>query len=310
MHSSRRVTPLGVLVWLLVTSGAVGSPAPTSAAESALQGTCVPSSTVLCLQSNRFSVEIDWEDFMANTGAGQVGAQLSDDTGYFYFTDPELPELFIRVLDGTAINTFWWVFGGGLSNWEYTVTVTDTTTAQQAVYFNPLGSFSTMADTSALPGSVPALPTGPVDRQRPVTTTLAAGDPTPCAPGATTLCLDSQRFSVEVAWEDFSGMTGNGQAQSVTDKSGYFAFFAPNNVDLMVKILDGGDGNFWFYSCAPTDVAYTVTVTDICTGSVRQYVNPLASMSCFGDFAAFPSSPNCTPIFEDGFESGDTSAWD
>lgn len=310
MSSVIRTIGLWGLCLLLAPSFVLGAPTLERDGEPLLQGSCVPSATVMCLVSNRFSVEIAWEDPSANTGAGQVGSQLFDDTGYFYFADPEQPELFLKILDGTPINTFWWVFFGGLSNWEYTLTVIDTVTAEQAVYFNPLGSFTTEADTSALPGSAargesrsPVGPTVPVP-------TAESGDPAPCVPGSTTLCLDRQRFSVEVDWEDFNGTTGEGMSTPVTDLGGYFTFFSADNVELMVKIIDGGDGNFWFYSCAPTDVFYAVAVTDICTGTTQAYFSPLGTQTCFADFMAFPESPNCTPIFTDGFESGDTTAWD
>ncbi|MCP3959677.1 MAG: hypothetical protein GY719_17650 [bacterium] len=270
-------------------------------------GTCTPGPTVLCFQDNRFSVEIDWRDFDANTGAGQVLPVALPDTGFFYFTDPEQPEIYVQVLDGTAINTFYWVFAGALTNWQYTLTVTDTVTRQVNEYPNPLGTLASIIDTSAFPegtrgadgGTAPAPEPGPADR----------GIIT-CVSDDTTLCLDDDRFQVQVVWEDFVGTTGTAQVTALTDLSGYMTFFNPTGITMAVKIVDGGDGNFAFFYGATTDVEYTITVTDVCTGAMKTYFKPLGTLTSAGDFAAFPVTPSCTtPIFTDGFESGDTTAW-
>ncbi len=58
-------------------------------------------------------------------------------------------ELVIKVVDGRAFNTFFWVFYGALSNVEYTITVTDTVTGKVRTYFNPQGRLGSVADTAA-----------------------------------------------------------------------------------------------------------------------------------------------------------------
>jgi len=55
----------------------------------------------------------------------------------------------VKVLDGRPINGTFWVFSGALSNVEYTITVTDTTTGAVKTYFNPSGQLASVADTSA-----------------------------------------------------------------------------------------------------------------------------------------------------------------
>jgi len=52
-------------------------------------------------------------------------------------------------VDGRALNGRFWVFSGALSNVEYTITVTDTSTGQVRTYANPAGSLVSLADTSA-----------------------------------------------------------------------------------------------------------------------------------------------------------------
>ena len=77
---------------------------------------------------------------------------LSDDTGYFWFTSPDNVEVIVKVLDGRAINGRFWVFYGGLSNLEYTITVIDTLTGFRKTYTNPAHKFGSQGDTSAIPG--------------------------------------------------------------------------------------------------------------------------------------------------------------
>jgi hypothetical protein len=60
-----------------------------------------------------------------------------------------------------------------------------------------------------------------------------------CQPDATTLCLNDGRFKVEAEWEDFAGHVGAAYAAQGSDDSGEFWFFGPDNVELLVKVIDG-----------------------------------------------------------------------
>jgi hypothetical protein len=48
--------------------------------------------------------------------------------------------VFVKVLNGRAINGHFWVFYGGLTDLEYTITVRDTATGQVPNYFKAGGS--------------------------------------------------------------------------------------------------------------------------------------------------------------------------
>ena len=115
-------------------------------------------------------------------------------------------------------------------------------------------------------------------------------DTSPCVPDATTLCLHDGRFEVEVAWEDFQGGQGVGHAMPETGDSGWFWFFDPDNVELLVKVIDGREvnDNFWFFYGALSNVGYTITVRDTDTGEVKTYPNPSGRFASVGDTAAFP----------------------
>ena len=113
----------------------------------------------------------------------------------------------------------------------------------------------------------------------------------PCVADAKTLCLLDGRFRVRVEWQDqHNDRHGTGDAQPFTDRTGFFTFFNPSNVELVVKALDGRalNGRFWLFYGALSDVAYTITVEDLVDGhATRQYVNAAGEICGRGDTAAF-----------------------
>lgn len=110
---------------------------------------------------------------------------------------------------------------------------------------------------------------------------IVAETPPLCTPSETRLCLGSGRFGVEVAWRDFQGNTGSGHALPMTDDSGLLWFFAPTNLEMLVKALDGcgTNGHHWLFAAATTDVEWHLTVTDGLTGATKVYDNPLGRAS-------------------------------
>jgi predicted esterase len=103
-----------------------------------------------------------------------------------------------------------------------------------------------------------------------------------CVPAAIRLCLGNRRFQVEVAWRDFEGTTGVGSVVPVgAEDSGLFWFFAPDNWEMLVKVLDGCalNGHHWVFAAATTTVEHTLTVTDTLTGETAVYHNPLGRKS-------------------------------
>jgi hypothetical protein len=113
----------------------------------------------------------------------------------------------------------------------------------------------------------------------------------PCQPGDTSLCVGESRFEVRVEWRSgHQGTNGVGHAVAMTGDTGYFWFFEPTNVELVVKVLDarGVNGKFWVFYGALSNVEYTITVTDMETQQVRTYDNPQDTMASFADTEAFP----------------------
>ena len=109
-----------------------------------------------------------------------------------------------------------------------------------------------------------------------------------CQPSDTALCLNGGRFRVEADWLLPTGR-GVGHAVALTGDTGYFWFFAPANVEVVLKVLDGRgvNGNFWTFYGALSNVEYALTVTDTVTGAVRRYLNPSQTLASVADTAAF-----------------------
>lgn len=99
----------------------------------------------------------------------------------------------------------------------------------------------------------------------------------PCLASAETLCLLSDRFSIEIDWRRSNGTTGQGQAVPFTDQAGLFYFFNEANLEMLVKMVDACSFNdhFWIFYAATTNVQFTMTVTDTRTGQHARYFNPL-----------------------------------
>lgn len=93
---------------------------------------------------------------------------------------------------------------------------------------------------------------------------------------ADTILLRSGRFAVSARWDD-----GTTQAAAVperlTDETAYFYFFSRDNVEIVVKLLEGCsiNGNFWVFASGLTDVGVELTVTDTQTGENQVYNNTL-----------------------------------
>ncbi|MEO8431223.1 MAG: hypothetical protein ABI592_06900 [Acidobacteriota bacterium] len=287
---------------------------------------CTPSATRLCLNGGRFSAQVSWRDFQGNTGSGQA-ISLTGDTGYFWFFSANNVELIVKVLDGRALNSHFWVFYGALSNVEYTLTVTDSVTGTVKSYVNPSARFGSVGDTEAFSSSGAASPSRRASAREVDTesasnllalqeallgehglardaagTSVSSQDPTAvreadtpdaasaCVATSSSLCLNNSRFRVSVTWRDFAGNTGAGTAVTLTGDTGYFWFFSSNNVELAVKVLDARVLNdaFWVFYGALSNVQYTITVTDTSGGTVKTYTNPSGNFGSVGDTSAFP----------------------
>jgi hypothetical protein len=249
-------------------------------------GRCSPSSDTLCLQENRFGVQMDWFDpLTGQSGSGRtVVHPASDIGGFFTFSGTENIEVVIKILDGEGTNGNFWVFYGGMTTLHYTLTVTDTDTGVVRTYQNTAGDLCGDADIGAFP-KLTADGDVLMDAFE-----SHAGDALPsktsgsCTSGPNHVCL-LDRFRVEVKR---SGLLQ--PALELSKESGVFSFTngSPDNPEVVVKMLDGTpvNGMYWVFYGSLTSQGYQVVVTDTVTSAVRTY-NPPASHCGEADILAF-----------------------
>ena len=261
-----------------------------------------PDAGAICLMNDRFSVSVDWRNHLqeGDSGAGTpVGIDGSDQSALFWFFDEENIELVVKILDGRAINDSFWAFFGALSDVEYWFTVRDHLNSGSRTYHNPpgelcgqadIGAFSEPLDTSrnahAAAATLP--PASPLASSLVETPGISGS----CVASATTLCLQDNRFAVEVEWDaPDEPATGAGRTLPAlgTSETGFFWFFDSGNVELSVKLLDGRAINdrFWFFWGGLSDVSYRVRVLDTVTGTESLYTNPAGTICGGSDIEAF-----------------------
>jgi hypothetical protein len=93
---------------------------------------------------------------------------------------------------------------------------------------------------------------------------------------AAPLSLLGDRFHVDATWRTADGHSGIGTPVSLTSETGYFWFFSPTNVEVLVKALDACSSaapRFWIFGAGLTDAEVTLTVTDQSTGQQKTYHN-------------------------------------
>jgi ELWxxDGT repeat protein len=290
---------------------APGAAVTTGTLPSSLPQTCAAATDVLCLADGRFRVKVHWRNARAQdpryrhgVAGALAAADGSDRSGYFWFFRPDNVELVVKMLDGGDLNASFWVFRGGLSDVEHWLSVVDLRAwpgdgpgAALRTYHNPQGEICGGADTGAFPSfgveppaaSVAAAPIPAAAAA--ARATAATHPPETCVEDGTTLCLLDGRFRVRVEWRDqHNGGAGVGGALPFSDRTGFFWFFKRDNVELVVKVLDGTpvNGKVWVFWGALTDVGYTLSVTDVLTGhDVRRYVNAPGNLCGGADTAAF-----------------------
>jgi len=130
-----------------------GSPvtAGSQVSAAAPAGTCAPGS--LCLFGGRFQASVAWTAPGFGTGSGTgTPLTLTDVSGMFWFFDAANIELVVKVIDARTVNGKFWVFYGALSDVQYDLTVTDTSTGFSHTYHNNQGNLCGKGDTSTFNG--------------------------------------------------------------------------------------------------------------------------------------------------------------
>lgn len=109
-----------------------------------------PKETSILLNNNRFRAAVTWRSAGMSNPVPARTVRNGDESGLFWFFDPNNTELLVKVLNACPVNNRYWVFASGLTNVEATLTVTDTQSGSVKTYFKPLGQASpAVTDTDA-----------------------------------------------------------------------------------------------------------------------------------------------------------------
>ena len=249
------------------------------------EGGCPDRPEVLRLGGGRFLAEVSWHTRDGGSGVGKTRA-LADDTGAFWFFWQDNLELMLKVLDGRGVNGAFWVFYATLTDVAFDLAITDLETGVRKVYSKPAGRLESRADVNAFPApGAPPIAT-PSRWQASLAPQAAAG----CI-GDGALCLLGSRFRVGVRFTDpRDGTEREAVAVPLTSDAGAYWFFGEDNLELMLKIVDGRalNGRFWVFYGGLSDVEYEITVTDMETGAARVYNNARGKLESRADTGAFP----------------------
>lgn len=260
--------------------------------------TCGTGTDRICLgaqgTANRFRVTL-----FARGPDGRIDTGLAvpenQTFGFFALTqltgDPTNLEIFVKMVgpfpDGSFI-----VFFGGVTSFEYTITVFDTVTGHSVDYDKPVNqSFGGFAIFGGAP---------PVTRDCPilVTGTVTAPRPGACSPGGGNICLQNNRFRVTLSARNAANnQTGEGVAFKKNEQFGYFALPAftadLTNPEVFVKILGPvpnppNPDQFWVFFQGLTNLEYTIKVTDTTNGQTKDYFKVFDSPCGGAQVPAFP----------------------
>ncbi|HWN41098.1 MAG TPA: fibronectin type III domain-containing protein [Thermoanaerobaculia bacterium] len=134
-------------------SGVSGYSNEASAVTPATPSVCVESATTLCLNNNRFQVEVDWRaPGNPATAATAIPLEFAPESGLFYFSNPGNIEMLVKVLNACdpVLGNKYWVFYAATTNVEFSLTVIDTQTGAVQVYENPANNpAAPVQDTNA-----------------------------------------------------------------------------------------------------------------------------------------------------------------
>jgi hypothetical protein len=253
-------------------------------------GTCTTSQ--LCINNARYRISLSATAPNGQTGQG-VPLYQSNVFGYFslpnFTGDAGNPEVFVKVVG--PVNGVPWVFYAGLTNLDFTVTVTDTQTGQQFnTYRVPpppggstqnIGNFDVAGQNSSQCSTV----------TRTTAQTTAGGG---CTNNSSTLCL-LNRFRISLTAKDNptrSTASGPGTAVPVNSVFGFFTTPTlsgdPNDIQAFVKMVDATSfDDFWVFLGGLTDFEFTMTVTDTLNGRQKIYLKPAGSTCGLNDVDAF-----------------------
>lgn len=245
------------------------------------------SSTNLALLQGRFRVQVAYRNQFANpveegllTGRS-LFSSTNADTAIFWFNTPVIPELMVRVSDARPFDNHYHIYYGGLSDVEFFISVTDTTTGKVVEYHKDANSLQGELDRE----SFPATPL-PVTLQDGIDALMARA----VMPNADTSTLTMlgryqvrMRYRNQFAVPATTGfLLGRSIANASNTDTAVFYFENPESVEWMVRFTDVQPfaNRVDFFHGGLSDVEFAIEVTDTQTGLFREY--PIAPFSLLG----------------------------
>ena len=267
-------------------------------------GVAIPvDSTQLVLSGGKVGVRVTWKSQYTGQSGTASAIGKGDAYGYFWFSDPRNPEVFVKVLDYGASQPYV-IFWAGLTDFEYTVTFTNLATGKSFSATKPAGSTDGGANTTALahvravrwdPSSGTTTDVAPGEflgiepHVRKLFGPWAKGDEDNAwvdLPQATSdLLLANGQVSVSVTWKSqYSGQGGVATPLPQDDQFGFFYFSDAGDPEVFVKVLDWGSSNpFLLFAAGLTDFQYTVTFTNVKTGQKVTFPKAAGSYAGYAD---------------------------
>ena len=107
-----------------------------------------------------------------------------------------------------------------------------------------------------------------------VTAFFEPGSVSGCAPQGGVMCLGGGRYRITATYEG-NGQKGKAGSTALSAEAGYFYFFSPGNVEVLVKVIDGCALNErgWVFTSGLTNMRVLMVVTDTKTGATSTYLS-------------------------------------
>lgn len=109
-------------------------------------------STQLALMNSRFALTLTATDPRTGARASGITIPKNDESGFYTLpgltNDANNVEVFVKIVNATSVDGHYWIFFGGLTDFQYTLTVTDTGTGKVRSYTKPAGSACGGFDTT------------------------------------------------------------------------------------------------------------------------------------------------------------------
>ena len=226
----------------------------------------------------------------------------ADQSGLLYFFDRDNVEVLVKVLDGCGINGYHWVFVAPVTTLSFRLVIEQTGAtylggrgrpwrydwkrrSQQGAWIggNPKGRTApTVSDTMAFACTAAEITAARAEYEvagagsvamaagaRPLAATasdftsrLDAGSTTDCEPSGPVLTL-AGGHTVSMCYETTDGAVGQARDWGLaSSQSGLLYFFDRDNVEVLIKVLDGCavNGHRWVFVAPVTDLAFNLHV--------------------------------------------------